>query len=182
MTLKPPSCRLFSLLLLSALPPPFQPLTQNIHSFTIINSENHKVLRSLYAVNLRTAADIFIYPCTELPSAVRPQLGQVGNIFSLFYPTKRRLKTNFPSFQICRAFGTLQHTMCRAPGETMGGVGEALGIPVSACLGTMVTLCLPKFIVKSKHQHRNEACCLLKPPVSGIYRSFATSEALVVAL
>lgn len=49
--------------------------------FKTINIENHKMLWSLCAVSLHAATDIFIYLCTELPRAVRPQLSQVGSIF-----------------------------------------------------------------------------------------------------
>lgn len=46
-------------------------------------AEIPKMLRSLCSVKLRAATRIFIYLCTELPRAVRPQLSQVGNTFSV---------------------------------------------------------------------------------------------------
>lgn len=74
-------------------------------------------------------------------------------------------------------FGTLQHMLYWAARETMGGVGEALSIPRSACLWTMVTLCFSNLSVKSKYQHRNEARCLLKPAsLNKFYRSLAAIE------
>lgn len=63
-------------------PAPPSSLNLSPRKFQPRRAQNPKMLRPLCSVNLRAATRIFIYLCTELPRAVRPQLSQVGNTFS----------------------------------------------------------------------------------------------------